>query len=132
MKLRFYKLLNLLLFTCAVSLLFINNLCACSCAAPEGTIEEQVSKQCDQSVAVFIGTVTSIKKLSPKEYSKEFKAQAAADGIDDLEIELTEFEVVEVFKGPEAQKIHTEIVTICCLCGYKFETGGKYIVYADH
>lgn len=43
--------------------------------------------------------------------------------------EITEFSVVESWKGSHAKQIYTAIVTQCCLCGMRFAKGSRHLLY---
>ena len=48
-----------------------------------------------------------------------------------LDGQVTVFEVKKMWKGERSlNKITTKIITTCCLCGYEFEFGKTYLVYA--
>lgn len=104
-----------ILFSFVFILLLARNVLACDCVEPLG-----VDKDKELYDVVFVGKVTSITKVPPNN----------ADEID-MEIKITEFDVVELFKGTTIDKIVTEIITVCCMCGYIFEEGKEYLVYAN-
>jgi MYXO-CTERM domain-containing protein len=80
---------------------------ACSCVPPPPPKEAMAS-----AAAVFEGTVTGVR--------------AQQDGMS-REVEL---QVGRRFKGAEADKVTVITAESSAACGYNFEVGGTYLVYA--
>ena len=95
---------------------FLNasNVLACSCV-PQGSesIETQVKQAYTNSAAVFVGEVVEVVK-KPDGYSVEVK-----------------FRNVKSWKSELQDKITISTGQGSGDCGYKFEVGKKYLVYAD-
>lgn len=83
---------------------------ACSCIMP-GTPQEEVTR----SDAVFSGKVTQ---------------QTPAAGLDGSEAIKVSFEVGQVWKGQIPQELLLETSGSSASCGYTFENGKEYLVYA--
>jgi hypothetical protein len=104
-----------LLLVIVISMLAIetDSTCACSCVAP-GPPDEELTN----STAVFTGKVVGLSKPI------DFGPISSADPI-----KIT-FQVYEAWKG--SVSLTTTITTSrsSASCGYTFEKGGEYIVYA--
>ncbi|HEY0606178.1 MAG TPA: hypothetical protein VGD58_24870 [Herpetosiphonaceae bacterium] len=83
---------------------------ACSCIMP-GTPQEEITR----SDAVFSGKVT---QLTPTK---------ALDGTEAIKVS---FEVGQVWKGQIPQELLVETSSSSASCGYSFESGKEYLVYA--
>lgn len=79
---------------------------ACSCIMP-GTPQEELSR----ADAVFGGTVTSIER------------------VDQMTLRVT-FDVGRIWKGPSAPTLSVTTAGDSAACGYQFQPGAEYIVYA--
>ena len=89
---------------------------ACSCAAPP---DPQQALQ--EARAVFRGRVTGIK-------DQEF--DTARYGT--LHKNIITFEADTVWKGPQQSQVTVETGPDSALCGYPFEVGHNYLVYAGN
>lgn len=88
---------------------------ACSCAIV-GSQKERVKSELSHSDAVFSGEVVKIDRPSP------IKSTAAP--------ETVSFRVSEVWKGPEGGMLEVRTPVSGTSCGYHFEEGQEYVVYA--
>ena len=79
---------------------------ACTCA-PNPPVPEAV----ERSTRVFLGTVTAIERH---------------DGL----LQHVTFQVTEHFKGSRVPSVVIENHASGPMCGYPFQEGGRYIVYA--
>jgi hypothetical protein len=85
---------------------------ACSCMMPGSPQEEM-----DRSAAVFAGKVIKMEAPTGPIIS-------SADPVAVL------FEVSEVWKGPQEAQIRLTTARDSASCGYEFQGGGEYLVYA--
>lgn len=86
---------------------------ACSCTLPE-----PASEAFDNADAVFVGTVTNIG--SPSVGSDIWGANSIT------------FEPSRVFKGQSTSELTIQTWKDTAGCGYPFEEGKEYLVYAQH
>ena len=86
---------------------------ACSCMQSPAPQEAMAG-----SVAVFAGTVTNIQQPSGL-------TQSSADP------SLVTFEVSQVWKGPEFTNLQIQTAQSSASCGFDFEFGRDYLVYAS-
>jgi len=87
--------------------------CACSCAGPVGPAEAA-----DRSTAVFSGTVRDVDRPWGLMTS-------SADPV------AVTIEVAEVYKGEVPAEVVVSTAAESPSCGYHFEVGGRYLVFAD-
>ena len=92
---------------------------ACSCSLPPmGKTEKQLIKlERKKSQAVFVGEVTEI--IAPKTASGEEAWTAEV-----------RFKVLQTWKGITTETVSVFTANRCCICGYKFEVGERYLIYA--
>ncbi len=88
---------------------------ACSCALAPGSPAEEFAK----ADAVFAGVATSVKARR-----KLLILPSSADPV------IVEFEVSHVWKGPQEETLTVNTVRRESSCGYEFQKGEQYIVYA--
>ena len=88
---------------------------ACSCAFPPGSPAEELA----QADAVFAGVATSVKA-----HRKLFILPSSSDPV------TIEFDVSRVWKGPQQETLTVKTVRSESSCGYEFQEGEWYIVYA--
>jgi hypothetical protein len=88
---------------------------ACSCLAPDPnqSLEQQVTEAYENSTAVFSAKVLSISENSA-EYSKTIK------------LKLT-----KSWKGKFGKSITVTTAMDSAMCGYNFEIGKTYLIYAN-
>ena len=101
-------------------LLLVSNVgLACSCDLPpmNKTEKQLVELERKKSKAVFVGEVVEI--IVPK------TASGAAAWVAEVR-----FKVQRKWKGAEAEEISVFTANVCCACGFKFEVGESYLVYA--
>lgn len=102
----------LIIVIAIAGLWFTNTTCvfACSCIMP-GTPQEEITR----SDAVFSGKVTQLTPVTNQ------------DGIGSIKVS---FEVGQVWKGQIPQELLVETSDSSASCGYSFESGKEYLVYA--
>lgn len=89
---------------------------ACSCGMPAGSPERVAEQALSGSSAVFSGEVVDIDwPLLP--------VSSAAP-------ETVTFRVSEVWKGPERRTLEVKTAVSDASCGYPFDAGESYLVYA--
>ena len=72
---------------------------------------------------VFLGIAEKVDRVAtPKEIIQK-------EGYDP-QIDETTFKVIKSWKGVNSDRIVSRISIVCCLCGYTFEAGKTYLVYA--
>lgn len=100
-------------------LIFPGSGLACSCNLPPiGKTERQlIELERKKSKAVFVGKVLEI--IAPNTPSGE-PARVAE----------VKFKVQKLWKGSVAAEVSVFTANVCCICGYKFRVGGRYLVYA--
>lgn len=86
---------------------------ACSCIVPMPPVESM-----EASAAVFAGRVTDIEELS---------VDSTIGSLTNLSVT---FNVSEVWKGPEDATLTIRTADNSAACGYNFEEGKEYLVYA--
>jgi hypothetical protein len=130
----FVHLASLALLTLSLVALLPDCASACSCAALPGTPQERAEKALSGSKAVFSGEVVEFDKPPPATTMIEGTMMSMMGGAG-VKATAT-LRVSEVWKGPRQQTI--EITTEADSgvgCGYPFEEGREYLVYAtgkDH
>jgi hypothetical protein len=92
---------------------------ACSCDLPpmNKTEEQLIELERKKSKAVFVGEVIEI--IVPKTASGEPAWFAEV-----------RFKVQRKWKGAVTEDVSVYTGNVCCICGYKFEVGESYLVYA--
>ena len=86
---------------------------ACSCVG-----DTSPKRALQRSAAVFTGRLLSARALTPNHPNPELRDR-----------EVT-FEVGGVWKGPVRNRIRIRTATESSMCGYDFEQGVVYLVYA--
>lgn len=108
----------------AVALLMVlaRGALACSCAFPEGTLEEKVRGSFETAAAVVLARAESIS---------EAQLPSPFGGTDSLRLpgEITHFSEIRSWKGSHGKQFYTRIVTACCMCGKSFSEGDTYLLY---
>jgi hypothetical protein len=84
---------------------------ACSCMISDEPLETQIKKAFDGSEAVFSGEVVSVEPKDEDTLSIKFKTS-------------------QVWKGEESEEFTINTANQSAMCGYYFEVGKKYLVYA--
>lgn len=92
---------------------------ACSCDLPpmNKTAKQLVELEHKESTAVFVGEVIEI--IVPETPPGGLPRPAEV-----------KFKVQKQWKGVAGDEIKVFTATICCMCGYNFEVGVSYLVYA--
>ena len=110
MKKAVYILLALVLFGFGSA----GNAVACGCAASLEPLEKQIQEAFTNSVTIFSGRVVEVKE-SPADKSKF----------------IVKLKVVQSWKGAAKREIFITTAKENSMCGYFFEIGKKYLVYAN-
>jgi hypothetical protein len=84
---------------------------ACSCLVSDKPLKTQVKEAFNGAAAVFAGEAVEVAKVE--------------DGF------LVKFKVEKSWKGKFSREIKITTNADSAMCGYTFEVGKKYIVYAD-
>ena len=91
--------------------------CSCDLLASFGKTEKQLIKLArEKSQTVFAGEVTEIilEQTIPGE---------------DAPVAEVRFKVLQSWKGATTKTLTVFTANICCICGYTFKVGERYIVY---
>ena len=97
-----------------ITFLFLSPIAiACSCFSPTGSEEERLKSAFERAPLVFIGKAVEQDSAFFDEYEHE-----------------TVFETIETLKGIPTTPITTNIWVGCCACGYNFQVGESYLVFA--
>jgi hypothetical protein len=91
---------------------------ACSCAMPPGSQKERAERALSDSEAVFSGEVVRIDRPSGP-------MQSSGDP------ETDTFRVLKSWKGPKSGTFEVKTPVSDISCGYPFEKGREYLVYAS-
>ena len=113
------NIITLALFV-LTSLIFANPepVSACSCVAPSSP-----SGELGKSEAVFVGTVTNIE--AKNKVSDKLGLGSSAD------LMLVTISVSKAWKGIDQKNITVTTAKSSASCGFSFEKGKEYIVYAN-
>lgn len=87
---------------------------ACSCAEPGPVLESAA-----EADAVFLARVTSMVLVPDRD-----------PDVGIVEDALVTLEVIESWKGVTTATVQVRTSWTCCLCGYPFDLGMTYVVYA--
>lgn len=94
---------------------------ACSCAVQAGESEEERARQAvGDAEAVFAGEVTGVEKVS---------VGTVISSSDPVQVT---FDVSRVWKGQTYETLTVETARSGASCGYDFDEGRQYLVYADN
>lgn len=85
---------------------------ACSCIAPTGRVKTQVTNAYKDSAAILMGRVISMEKTPDGNYW------------------LLKLAVQTTWKGTSTSEITIKTALDSAMCGYRFEDGKEYLVYA--
>lgn len=106
-KLIYISLVLTIVFVASAEITF-----ACSCMITDEPLETQIQKAFDGSTSVFSGEVVSVE---PKdEYTLSVKIKT-----------------LQIWKGEETDEFTVNTANQSAMCGYFFEVGKKYLVYAN-
>lgn len=117
------KMKKILLTIFLSSLLFFtgaDSVSACSCVQPSSPSEEL-----QKSSAVFMGTVVNIDSSRLQKAKRQIGLGSSMDPV-----EVT-FDVSKSWKGPKNKNITVKTARSSASCGYNFEQGKEYLVYAN-
>ena len=108
---------------------------ACSCVPP-GNVEQEKA----QSARVFLGRVTSAEERTPQmdqgwwtvaiDWVKQLFGASPSYNITDLPYRRITFSVTQSFKGQPVSTLQVTTAMGGGDCGYPFELGKDYVVYA--
>ena len=96
---------------------------SCFCVPPREDVETDIKVSVGRADVVFLGKAEKVVRIAT---SKEFIKKEGYDPA----IDETTFGVLKSWKGVSSDRIVTRISIVCCLCGYQFEAGKTYLVYA--
>ena len=106
------------LFLAGLMLVGTSEAFACSCDLPSGPDESQVKKAKASADAVFVGRL--VKLVEPKNRDGSLTGEVIA-----------EFEIERAWTDVKTSRITVYTTNICCICGFPFHKGMRYIVYAS-
>lgn len=86
---------------------------ACSCMVTDAPLKQQVENAYTEAAAVFTGEVISV-----------------IDSADDSHSVTVRFKVAKSWKGGSAKEITVTTGKDSAMCGFNFEVGKTYLVYA--
>jgi hypothetical protein len=89
---------------------------ACKCLSPKGPMEDDVKTSFKNASSVVLATAEQVEGIEPLS-TGQYMSQR------------TKFTAVESWKGSHGKTFFTEIVTVCCKCGYHFQAGKNYLLY---
>ena len=96
---------------------------SCKCALPFEDEDTDIKVSVGRADVVFLGIAKKVVRVAtPKEIIQK-------EGYDP-QIDETTFKVLKSWKGVSSDRIVSRISIVCCLCGYTFEAGKTYLVYA--
>lgn len=101
-------------------LLFSQPAWACSCASSDLSFEQQVQQAYQQAKVVVLAKAERVRDLVPDPQEEGFRFR---------EKQVTQFVSLKNWKGLSPGRFRTEIETTCCVCGYRFKAGTKYLLY---
>lgn len=90
-----------------------SNAFACSCAAWPEDPDQAMKEANEEHAAIFLGTVQSVRMLPGPD-----------------EVQETVFSVHASWKGTAGPAFTTTVSVACCICGYEFDEGVTYFVFA--
>jgi hypothetical protein len=106
------KIIFSIIFSAFLFALTASDVFACSCFQPEGVpIEKQVKDAYAKSSSIFLGQVTEVRKSSGNN--------------------LIKFKVEKSWNGKFQKEITISTPSDSAMCGYEFQIGKKYVVYAS-
>ena len=107
-----------LVFLAGVILVGTSDAFACSCDLSSGPEEMQVNKAKANADAVFVGRL--VRLVEPKNRDGSLTGEVIA-----------EFEIERAWTDVKTSRITVYTTNICCICGFPFHKGMRYIVYAS-
>ncbi len=126
----FVQLASLTLLTLSLVALLPDCASACSCAALPGTPQERAREALSGSTAVFAGEVVEFEKPPPDTAMVEGTMLTVMGG-GGRKATVT-LQASEVWKGPQQQTVTITTEADSGMgCGYPFEEGREYLVYAE-
>jgi hypothetical protein len=103
---------------------------ACSCALLGGSDKERVEGALSDSSAVFSGEVVDFEKSSPPNKKKMIEGTMMTITIMGGGTATATVRVSEVWKGTKQETLEVSTPVSGMSCGYPFEEGQEYLVYA--
>jgi len=100
-----------------VFLLYSAKAFSCSCVPQPENQRKGVEDALGYSSSVVLALATSVTRVPPEDKHYDPKK------------DITEFSEIESWKGVHGKKFYTKIVTVCCMCGFRFEQGETYLLY---
>jgi hypothetical protein len=106
------KIIFSIFFSAFIIAATASDIFACSCFQPEGVpIEKQVKEAYDKSASVFVGQVVDVTKKTDSN--------------------LIKFRVEKSWNNKFQKEITVSTPGNSAMCGYEFQVGKKYLVYAS-
>ena len=119
--------MKLFLTTIALFLTSANAM-SCSCIRERGSLEDQVAAAFASAALVVWAKAESTQDNSRSEIESSNNVQAI-ERSDHFPKQRTTFVTIESLKGDHPERFATEVVTVCCVCGYRFTEGKEYLLY---
>ena len=122
-----HSLMKLFLTTIALFLTSANAM-SCSCIREHGSLEDQVAAAFASATIVVWAKAESTRDTSKSKLKSSNNVQAT-ESSDHFEKQRTTFVTIESLKGDHPERFATEVVIVCCVCGYRFTEGKEYLLY---
>lgn len=106
------KYLLLIFAAMVVTFASVENALACSCLASQESETRQIEGAFNGSEAIFAGEVVEVKGAGDNNLAVKFK-------------------VKKIWKGSAVKEITINTAENSAMCGYNFEVGKQYLVYAN-
>jgi hypothetical protein len=97
---------------------------SCSCVEPLENVAEDIAVSYKNADVVFLGKAEKVVRVPAQKETLEKEGY-------DPKLDDTTFKVLDSWKGVNTAHVVSRISTVCCLCGYKFEAGKTYLIYAE-
>ena len=119
MRRSIFLLMSVLMIITLLSFPFSEYAYACSCAGSSGTPQERAEEAFSDAGAVFAGEVVDVSEGAPSTVMYAGPPVAVT------------LQVSEAWKGPRKESLEVYTGMSSARCGYNFQTGEEYLVYAS-
>ena len=119
--------MKLLILTIALFLTSANAM-SCSCIREHGNLEDQVAAAFASATIVVWAKAESTQDNSKSKLESSNNVQSIKSS-DHFQKQRTTFVTIESLKGDPPERFATEVVIVCCVCGYRFTEGKEYLLY---